>query len=256
MIHIDGRPADLTSLERVYPEESIERRVLTTLRDSRELYTYDSQRALLFELRLRREIVRAAAALDKSGLAFEVFRESRCNPAYWRRRGDGGFVLKEGVPASGAIRDIFDHGSRYGTECATAMQLVYYKALLDLFPEKAFDALFQGVVLMNWSDVSAPLGEIGRMRRGSDFMPGDRRYFSNPDVDPRTPEWQGENVIDMGDGTYYGHGVGRHHGATFIRELNGNRRPGADREATLLDTAGRPDFKKLSLLYDEAGGTA
>ena len=252
MILIGDKPLDITSVTD-YPIGSLERAALVKLDASPERYTYDSLDQLRFELRLRKEIVNAAAALDRSNMDFEVFRKTRCNPEYWIRREDGGFDLRPGVKASDAIRDIYRNSGKYGTECATAMQIIYYKALLEIFPEEAFNKMFRDITLMNWNDISPELREIGLMRRSEDEVPGDRRYFANPDVDPKTPEWQGENVIDMGDGTYYGHGIGRYRAGQIIEALNDNRRDGAERSAYLMDSAGRPDFTRLSTdLYGRA----
>jgi protein-glutamine gamma-glutamyltransferase len=249
MIIIDGKPLDAAPLLNEYPAGSVESSVLEIMSTGNDKYIYDSLDELRFELNMRREIVNAAKELNRSGLDFEVFRKSRANPDYWIRHDDGGFELKRGVKPSAAILDILDNGSEYGTECATAMMIVYYKALLGVFPAEAFDRLFQNIYLMNWHNLSRELRSAGLMRKAGDSLPGDRRYFSNPDVDPETPEWQGENVIDLGDGRYYGHGIGIHQAGTIIDELNRNRRQGADREAYLMDTVGRPDFKQLANLY-------
>ncbi len=252
MIFIDNKPLDTSAMMSEYPEGSVERSVLHILSSSSERYTYETMNELRFELKMRREIVKAANDLNKSSLAFEVFRDSRCNPDFWIRRADGGFELKRGVKPSDAIRDIFRNSSEYGTECATAMQIIYYKALLEIFPEAEFNRLFADIILMNWHGLSRELREVGRMRKVKDYLPGDRRYFSNPDVDPKTPEWQGENVIDMGGGLYYGHGIGKYRADVIIDALNENRREDADRQAYLMDTAGWPDFGRLSALYDRA----
>jgi protein-glutamine gamma-glutamyltransferase len=249
MITVDNKPLDAASLISGYQEGSIERTVLKKMSSGADRYNYDSLDALRFELQLRKEIVRAAKELYASGFAFEIFRESRANQDYWIRHQDGGFELKRGVRPSNAIRDIFINGSDYGTECATAIPIIYYKALLEVFGEAAFDRLFDDIYLMNWHRLSRELRSSGVMQRVQDHLPGDRRYFTNPDVDPKTPEWQGENVIDLGDGRYYGHGIGIHRAEAIIAALNENRRAGADREAYLMDTAGRPDFKYLSGLY-------
>lgn len=252
MIVVDNKPLDTASIIGEYASNSVERTVLNKLSASDKSYTYDSLEVLKFELRMRKEIVKAANELNKSNLSFEIFRESRCNPDFWRRRDDGGFELRSGVRPSAAIRDIFINSEEYGTECATAMQIIYYKALLEIFPEEAFNRLFDDIYLMNWHNLSRALRRTGTMHREKDYLPGDRRYFANPDVDPSTPEWQGENVIDMGDRLYYGHGVGKHRAEVFIDALNQSRREDADREAYLLDSAGRPDFSYLWELYDKA----
>ena len=87
------------------------------------------------------------------------------------------------------------------------------------------------------------------MKKRMDYIPGDRRYFVNPDVDPLTPQWQGENVIDLDGELYYGHGIGIYNAETIIKELNKNRSEGADESARLKDSAGRPNFKKLADIY-------
>jgi protein-glutamine gamma-glutamyltransferase len=252
MIIIDNKPAEASELAAVYPEDSIGRTIVDILSSSEKKYDYSSLDELKFEIRLREAIVDAARQLQKSNMAFEVFRESRANPEYWIRRDDGGFLLKAGVKPSEAVGDIFKNGSKYGTECATAMQIIYLKALLDVFPEDAFNRMFKNIYLMNWHNISRYLRQTGAMNPQADYLPGDRRYFANPDVDPETPEWQGENVVDLGGGLYFGHGIGTHKAETFIRELNGNRKSGATREAYLVQTAGRPDFKRLYNLYEDA----
>ena len=102
---------------------------------------------------------------------------------------------------------------------------------------------------MNWHKIDRLLREIGVMNKAKDYLPGDRRYFANPDVDPLTPEWQGENVIDMNHGVYYGHGIGKHDAQTIITALNDNRKQNAHNSAYLMDSAGRPNFKNLSDIY-------
>ncbi|MDF2632216.1 MAG: protein-glutamine gamma-glutamyltransferase [Caproiciproducens sp.] len=252
MIIIAGQPANIADISAEFPANSLEREIINTLASSEQKYQYDSVNQLKFELTLRREIINAANALYASDLSFKVFRKTTCNPAYWNRKSDGGFELKEGVKPSDAINDIFINSSLYGTECATAMVIVYYKALLSIFPEELFNQQFQTIYLMNWHNIDPLLREIGMMKQEKDYLPGDRRYFANPDVDPLTPEWQGENVIDMNHGLYYGHGLGKHNAETIISALNGNRREDADDSAYLVDSAGRPNFKNLSDIYYKA----
>ncbi len=249
MIAINGSPADIAALTAQLPAGGIERQVLNTLAASETTYRYGSEKELLFELNLRREIVNAANNLNKSGLAFAVFRESKANPDYWITSDEGGFQLKSGAAPAAAIRDIYTNGRKYATECATAMQIVYLKALLEIFGDERFNSLFGNLYLMNWHRIHRHIREVGHMSPVKDYLPGDRRYFDNPDVDTLTPEWQGENVIDLGNGTYYGHGMGKRDAASIIAALNRNRRDGARREAYLMQSAGRPNFEKLFNLY-------
>lgn len=249
MIVISDREVKREALDAEYEQGSIESKTINLLVSSSTKYTYDSLDQLKFELRLRREIITASYDLDRSGLNFAIFRKTTCNPAYWERTEDGGFVLKAGVKPSDAILDIFQNGSQYSTECATAMMIVYYRALLNVYSESLFNQTFPKIELMNWHRIDKLLREVGLMKRREDYLPGDRRYFKNPDVNPLTPEWQGENVIDLGNGLYYGHGVGIQKADTIIQMLNKNRSEDADESAKLVDSAGRPDFKKLAEVY-------
>jgi len=249
MILINGNPADTAALLSEYPLNSPESEIIKILSDSERENRFPSKERLDFELKLRREIINTADALYKSRLSFEVFRESKCNPDYWDRMPDGGFALKSSVKPSDAIRDIFKNSQKYGTECATAMLIVYYKALLEVFGDEDFNSLFTNIYLMNWHRIEPRLRAVGLMRKAEVFLPGDRRYFKNPDVDPDTPEWQGENVIDLGGGMYYGHGAGKHRAETFVRLLNQNRTEGADETAYLMETVGNPDYDRLYEAY-------
>lgn len=245
MIIIGGSPVSESAVVNEYRADSLERHIFNKMYSSNENYRYESMDELRFELQLRKEIVKASRDLLRSGMRFEVFRESECNPVYWDRSNEGGFVLKNGVLASAAINDIFLNGPKYGTECATAMVIVYYKALLQVYPTNLYDNLFKRIYLMNWHYMDKNLREIGSMRKPKEYLPGDRRYVVNPEVNPLTPEWRGENLIDLSDGMYYGHGMGIHTVDVVIRELNKNRREGAEKSAYLLDTVGLPNFKNL-----------
>jgi protein-glutamine gamma-glutamyltransferase len=235
-----------------YRPGSVERSILGILSESEDRHSYSSPEQLSFELSLRREIIDAANAQMRSGLRFKIFRESFCNPDFWERTPNGGFALKSGVKPSDAIRDIFKNGRLYGTECATAMVMIYYKALLELFPEEDFNRIFPSPYLMNWHNIERELQSVGAMMKSDTFLPGDRRYFANPDVDPVTPEWQGENVIDMDNGYFYGHGVGKYRADVFIEALNRKRKEDADESAYLMEAVGRPNFKRLFNLYERA----
>lgn len=256
MIVIAGRQQNAQQLMGAYPRNSLEREIIRRMDASTNRQEYDSLEQLKFELRMRREIIQASYDLHRSRLGFEIFRESRANPAFWRRTGDGGFLLKSGVSPSEAIQDIFTHGEKYGTECATGMVIVYYKALLNIFGKDAFDRMFSSIHLMNWHYLDPKLREIGMMKRTKDFFPGDRRYVKNPDVNPLTPEWQGENIIDLGNGLFYGHGMGIRTVASIISELNKNRSEDADETAFLMDSAARPDFKRFADLYARSAAAA
>lgn len=250
MIILSGSPFDITGLVNEYPENSVERQLLYAMSEGAGKYTYNSLNQLKFELHLRREIVNAAKALYKSGLSFAVFHKSRANPAYWDRTQNGGFRLKQGAEPAAAIEDIFTNGRAYATECATAMVIVYYRALLDVFGKERFNKLFPKIYLMNWHIEDPLLREIGTPKPAADILLGDRGYFSNPDVNPETPQWIGENVIVLPDSLYYGHGIGITTADRIISSLNSNRKADTTKSAYFMDSVGRPNFKRLADIYD------
>lgn len=249
MIKILGTPITLDSIINEYVEGSIERKSIEKLNGSSVEYEYSSLEQLKFEMNMRVNIIKASRELLKSRMAFRVFRQTMCNENYWNRTNDGGFELKEGIKPSEAIKDIFNNGTRYGTECATAIVIIYYKALVNIYPEELFNQMFSKIILMNWH-YDRDLG-VDYYKDPKDYLPGDCRYFKNPQVDPRTPQWQGENAIDLGDGNYYGHGIGIKNAEGIINHLNGKRKEGATEEAVLLESATRPDFKYLSDKYQK-----
>lgn len=243
MIRISGTVLNVESIANAYSNNSIQRKSIEKLNSSSLVYEYSTIEQLKFEMDMRAGIVKASRDLLKSRMAFRVFRQSICNDEFWIRTGDGGFEIKPDVKPSAGIKDIYTSGSKYGTECATAIVIIYYKALVDIYPEEFFNSMFPKIKLMNWH-YDRDLG-VDYHRNIKDYLPGDCRYFKNPDVDPKTPQWQGENAIDLGDGTYYGHGVDIRNAENIIKVLNTKRKEGATVEAELLESATRPDFKYL-----------
>lgn len=247
MIIIANTPFEISTIVGDFPPDSVETQLLEQISGSAGSYHYDGTEQLKFELSLRREIVAAAEALSRSGLRFAVFHKSKCNPDYWERTANGGFQLKSGANPSEAIKDIFKNGRKYAIECATAMVIVYYGALLKVWPEETFNSLFPSIYLMNWHRLDPLLAEVGSPKRVDDILLGDRCYFRNPQVDPKVPELQGENVIVLPKGLYYGHGVGIVTADKIIRMLNANRIEGATESAYFMEnSAARPNFKKLA----------
>lgn len=229
-----------------YPAGSIEYDILSRLIKSDHEYSYSSQEELAFVINVRRNIIESSVAAYRGRIAFRTFRESKCNEDFWDRRPDGGFVLKQGVKPSDAINDIFRNPRKYGTECATVMVMIFYKAVLDNYGDKLFNAAFSEITLMNWQQLDDLMG-ISTQRKVPDYLPGDCRYFRNPDVNPLTPEWQGENAIYLGENKYYGHGIGIASPLMIIEALNTNRIEDAQASAYLMDTVTRPDFRSLYL---------
>lgn len=246
---VRGASIDFEALMKEYPPGSIEQSILQKIYYGSGRYDYDSLDQLRFEIMLRKEIIRASYALYNSGMGFEVFRDAKANPDFWVVTQEGGFLLRDDVKPSDAIRDFYVNGRMYGTECATAMVIVYYMALINIFPENKFNEVFKNIHLMNWHYIDRNLWEIGFPRPVSNFIPGDRLYVNNPDVKPQTPWWQGENLIYLDDDSYYGHGIGLADVDYFIEQLNQNRKEDADESAYLMTEAARPNFKRLAGLY-------
>ncbi|MCL2754569.1 MAG: protein-glutamine gamma-glutamyltransferase [Oscillospiraceae bacterium] len=212
-----------------------------------------------FESKLRQAIAEAAIALNRSGLRFAVFKNARCNEDYWTLSSNGGWRLSADngqltVDSASAIRDIYANGHLYATECATAMLIVYYKAILETYGDDLFNKTFKSIYLMDWDIRDPLLKSVGTMQdlRGASLTVGDRAYFANPDHAPELPQWQGENVIVLGDGRYYGHGIGIARAEQILASLNAKRKDGNPRDAYLMDKAARPDWKKLADVLEKS----
>lgn len=249
MIIINGNKLDVISFINKNSLGKIEQEILTILDQSFYKSEYSSYDELLFELNLRKNIIDSSYELYKSKLNFAVFRKAFSNPKYWNTTKEGGFKLLKDVKSSDAIRDIYINGNLYGTECATAMVIVYYKALLSSFSEDLYNQLFQNIHLMNWHYIDPKLQDIGVMSKQNDYLPGDRRYFKNIDVNYKNPQWQGENVIDLSNDLYYGHGIGIQTAEEIVKTLNKNRKKNSTTSAFLVDMSAIPDFK---LLYKQS----
>ena len=232
-----------------FPLNSPERQIVTQIALSDEVYEYSYLNQLNFELKLRVNIIDSAKEMSKSNISFKIFDNSMCNSDFWTRTENGGFMLKKGVKSSEGIKDIYENADKYGTECSTALTIIYYKALLNILPESLFNDIFPSLHLFNWHYIDPILTDIVFLHKKKVYLPGDRRYFSNPDASPLKPEWSGENVIDLGDGTYFAHGIGIKNQSQIIYVLNKHRKENATVSAYLLDTVARPDFKYIANLY-------
>ena len=143
--------------------------------------------------------------MNKSSVEFEIFANARCNPKYWNLTNVGGFQLKPDVRPSDAIQDIYNNGSLYAFECATAKVIILYHAVLNSIGEELFNQYFQNLYLYSWhSDTDLGLKSVP----SPEFLPGDVVYFNNPDFNPETSWWRGENAVVLEDDTYFGHGLG------------------------------------------------
>ncbi|WP_249870049.1 protein-glutamine gamma-glutamyltransferase [Oceanobacillus saliphilus] len=224
---------------------SIESVIIQRMMNDPAVYSYPSIDELEFELKLRKNIIASARAMNQGDAQFESFENSRCNPDYWHLTSAGGFRIRQDVLPSAAIQDIFTNSSLYAYECAVAKVIIFYHAVLNTINEHLFNQLFQNLYLYSWNaDPDLGIQIIDTLH----FLPGDVVYFNNPDFNPATSWWRGENAVDLGDGTYFGHGIGIRTAEQMIQALNEMRRPGSIQSAYLLTEVARPSFNYLARL--------
>jgi len=245
MIVVQHVPMMIGQLKGIFPQEEFQD-ILELMVKYREVYQYENIQQLHFELVMRLNTMNAARALLKSKAKFATFATSYCNEEYWDLNPKGAFLLKSGRYPSDAIRDIFQNGTKYAFECATAIVIIFYKAALESIGDEAFNYLFQRIVLYDWH-YDEDLGIS--TRSGNDFLPGDCLYFKNPEFDPEKPQWRGENTIYLGKDMFYGHGIGIRTAEGIINALNKYRKEGAKETAYLKQQATRPDYRYLSNYY-------
>ncbi|MCM3124764.1 protein-glutamine gamma-glutamyltransferase [Mesobacillus sp. AQ2] len=221
-----------------------QREIYDHLDHSLTLFEFDSTFQLLFEIRLRENIIEAALKLKDASVAFTSFKYSKFNPIYWTK-GPSGYLLNPNVRPSDAISDIFNNGQEYGFECSTAMVIIFYKAVLESIRVADFNYLFRGLLVWNWNyDPDLAIITL----EGSEFIPGDVVYFMNPDFE--MPIWRGENAVVLGKGLYYGHGIGIGTAKEMIEALNTLRKEGSTTSAFMLQQHSRLNSKYLSQFSD------
>ncbi|WP_246941984.1 protein-glutamine gamma-glutamyltransferase [Bacillus pinisoli] len=223
--------------------EDLERIIVKQLSDSPILYTYPSMHDLLFELKLRKNIIDSADEMNRSKAVFTTFQYATCNDTYWKLTDAGGFLLKRDVNPSEAILDIFKNSSKYAFECATACVIIFYRAVLKSIGKPFFDSLFQNIYLYSWH-ADPDLGI--RTFHGKHFLPGDIVYFNNPDFNPETPWYRGVNAVVMTEGKYFGHGFGIKTDEEMIDMLNKKRNKDSSQSTYLTTLVTNPAFLYLS----------
>jgi len=132
------------------PTDNIERIIIQRMHETSSVYSYSSIYELSFELKLRKNIILSARAMNQSDVAFAIFANARCNPKFWNLTNVGGFQLKPDVRPSNAIRDIYNNSSQYAFECATAKVIIYYHAVLNSMDAELFNRYFQNLYLYSW----------------------------------------------------------------------------------------------------------
>lgn len=219
---------------------NMEGKIFVELQNSQQVYRYFSWKQLEFELLLRKNIIEAAKLLAKAPVEFKVFQESRFNSLYWTKTSRG-YRLKPFIRPSQAIEDIYKNGHEYAFECSTAIVIIYYYAVLQSINMNAFDQLFQSLLIWDWS-YDEDLRII--TKAGTELIPGDVIYFHNPDY--LYPVWIGENTVYLGDGLYFGHGIGVGTKEEIIQTLNTLRKSNPTKSAYVLSQYSRLDYPYLS----------
>ncbi|MBM4279427.1 MAG: hypothetical protein FJ137_01250 [Deltaproteobacteria bacterium] len=193
----------------------------------------------------RAHVVQAAKDLAASGASFSGSHQTdKVNQTLWTMGYGGKMQVRKwladgetGKP-SAALRDIFDNGRAYGFECATAMMVIYHKAILDHVGDEAFDKLFsepKNLAFFRWDIEDADFVDAKKLvHRPMPLQPGTHYYFENPDAAPENSAFRGENVLYLGDGQFYAHGIVGDSGTYLVTEkdivdtLSALRAPGAD----------------------------
>ena len=80
MIQLSGMPFQQGDM---WSSGSIERMIIQRMIEDTVVYSYQFIGELSFELKLRKNIILSARAMNQSNVRFERFSNSRCNPQYW-----------------------------------------------------------------------------------------------------------------------------------------------------------------------------
>lgn len=220
--------------------QGMQREIFIALENSPSIHSFDSLFELQFDLKLREHIISSAKELHKSKASFSPFNTSNFNPQIWTKT-KYGYLLHPSILPSDAIKDIFKNGEEYSFECSTAIVIIFYKAVLDTISLSYFNTLFQRLLVWDWN-YDRDLSIVTTV--GSNFIPGDVVYFYNPDF--AHPVWMGENAVYLGNGLFFGHGVGIETEDGMIHALNTLRKKNTTSSAYLISQHSRLNTKYLS----------
>lgn len=240
MIQLSEMPFQQNSL---WQSGSLEDLIFQQMQKETAVFSFFSIKELSFEIRLRKNIITMAKALNESNAKFSIFQYARCNPRYWYLTAAGGFRLKPNIRPSDAILDIFKNSSLYAFECATACVIIIYIAVLKSIGVSLFNQLFQNLYLYSWhADPDLRIHTF----YANHFLPGDVVYFNNPDFDPKYHWYRGVNAVALTDGNFFGHGFGIRTGKEMIQILNNKRNPNSNKSAYLTNLVTRPYLTHLA----------
>lgn len=198
------------------------------------------------QLLISAHVVQSAIRLDKSQVQFANYSgEDKANNKLWSMGYGGRITVRQHTSTTQAVSDVFGkNSSKYAFECATAAHLIYLNAIQGRIGAKKFDSAAPRLSVFRWDapkksgqDLIDGTGKGGPLRLSSkgpfakEVWPGDRVYFNNPHFEPSFTAGQGENTIFLGDGRYFGHGLGIKSKEQIIKKLNNLRKPGATKKA-------------------------
>lgn len=239
MIQISGVPFQQTGKWQL---GSIEKKIVQQMQKAPVYYSYSSVDELLFELKVRRNIIQSAIEMNEGQAEFTIFIYARCNPRYWQLTSLGGFLLRPDVLPADAILDIYRNSSLYAFDCATAIPIIYYYAILKSIGSDSFNSLFRNLYIYSWH-TDADLGIFTFY--SNHFIPGDVLYVNNPDFDRKRPWFRGVNAVLLSDGRLFGHGFNIRTLEKMIQILNERRKPDSYQSAYLTKLVTRPSFNYL-----------
>lgn len=165
---------------------------------------------------------------------FKLMSETYYDTEIFRPNGKT-LMLQKGVTASQAMDHVFSNPEKYGFECAYAIKLVQYRGIQKALGSRLFDDWYKDMQLGQLD-----MGDSKRLRSAKESAQdglriGDHAYFSNPCVseEARAGGWNGENVIVLGEGTFFGHPFGITTEGEIVEHLNSVRKPGCTHPAFL-----------------------
>ena len=196
------------------------------------------------ELAFRAHVVHAAKALAAGGASFAGSADGdKVNKDLWTMGFGGRIQVRKFMPdgsigkPADALRDIFTNGRAYGFECATAMMVIYHKAILDHVGDKAFNEMFsepKQLAFFRWSIEDDDFLDVKKLvHKPMPLQPGSHYYYTNPDASAENSAFGGENVLYLGAGEFYAHGIVGSSGTYIVSEkdimdtLSALRRHGA-----------------------------
>ena len=203
------------------------------------------------ELQMRTHTVEGAKILDDArkagrGMGFQPdMNNPKVNPQFWDVQ-NGQIKLKPGVRPSEAVDDVFKNPNKYALDCAAGAHLVGLRAISKTIGATDFDRSHANLKLKGWQSSRQGQNAGGSFnhvtgtpegRAGNAPKPGDAGYIKNPDN--VSVAWQGENVIYLGNGQYFGHPGGIKSKDEWVNWINTNaRKPGATQSAYMSSLNG------------------